>query len=1059
MRKTLIFLIGCLFPLIVAPAPIGRKQAMYTAREYLSAHGKILKAESLAFKAPRKDASSAENAYYYVFNVGDDNGYVIVSGDDRTDQILGYVETGTFDEENIPDNMRSWLQLYADQIKYLDDHNIQIDRRAVKAHRVSQTRHAVAPLMKSKWNQGSPYNNRCPVYYDAQGNSGTSVSGCVATALAQVINFYKYPVATTAAIPSHTNTYSTPTGTRTVRLNSISKGAKIDWDNMCDTYSGSETEDQKKAVADLMLYVGQAVKMGYGASSGAGFGDNIPAVMTKYFGFDDAVTMEYRNKYSIDGWFNLIYNEIASKHPVAMSGSSSGGAHAFVLDGFDGENLFHVNWGWGGGSDGYFLLQILNPGDSSGAGASTSSDGYSMGQDVLIGLNYPDDVKVESNMALTINDIEVNGLTIEGNFINWTGSTGTYRCGIVRVNPDGSCTVVSSTQTATNLSPNTFMHYSFSMRGKLNTPGTYKLSPASRLSTHRYWHPQMNMYNEYILAEVDENRNVTLTYHHPDAALEIEDIKFVGNCKVNKEQEVKVTFRNTGTDEYYDEVHIFTSKSNDMGKSNCRSAVCLKGGESCVTSFFFKPEETGVYNVWLTEHSDGRGIIGSSTVNITTNGSNNPNLSFASFSLSNGSGTTAYGNRMTGTVTVRNNKSTDYSGKIKLQLWIKNTTDNVCWASSSKIVEADIPANRTRILSFDFDGLEVGRTYFIAAYEDGTDTELTNGGLVWDHAVNVTSGILYWKQDGSIVGQAAKTSMLLPATSCGFLSDKVSMKRLTANKNPNTIYAFTAETAIPSGIENKNVVYAGKADSIHLVSGEPFYVPVDFKANYATFSHTFTRAGDGDAGWEAITLPFKADSLTIDGYPVTWVGDKACIALREFAYLSDDNEVVFEDVSSLRANAPYVIACNGELVGKTVVFTARNVEFCKSGSMKILVSSNAFNFYGSTYQNHVTGGYLLNEEGSAFVYSDARVNVPATVPYFTTSLPEEFRPESLPVGVVPELSTGVMEPRVSQTVGETGVYNLMGQRIASTDARGGKIVLHDLEPGIYVVNGKKILVK
>ena len=329
-------------------------------------------------------------------------------------------------------------------------------------------------------------------------------------------------------------------------------------------------EDQKKAVADLMLYVGQAVKMGYGASSGAGFGDNIPAVMTKYFGFDDAVTMEYRNKYSIDGWFNLIYNEIASKHPVAMSGSSSGGAHAFVLDGFDGENLFHVNWGWGGGSDGYFLLQILNPGDSSGAGASTSSDGYSMGQDVLIGLNYPDDVKVESNMALTINDIEVNGLTIEGNFINWTGSTGTYRCGIVRVNPDGSCTVVSSTQTATNLSPNTFMHYSFSMRGKLNTPGTYKLSPASRLSTHRYWHPQMNMYNEYILAEVDENRNVTLTYHHPDAALEIEDIKFVGNCKVNKEQEVKVTFRNTGTDEYYDEVHIFTSKSNDMGKSNCR---------------------------------------------------------------------------------------------------------------------------------------------------------------------------------------------------------------------------------------------------------------------------------------------------------------------------------------------------------------------------------------------------------------------------------------------------------------------------------------------------------
>ena len=1059
MRKTLIFLIGCLFPLIVAPAPIGRKQALYTAREYLSAHGKILKAESLVFKAPRKDASSAENAYYYVFNVGDDNGYVIVSGDDRTDQILGYVEKGSFDEENLPDNMRSWLQLYADQIKYLDDNNIQIDRRAVKAHRVSQTRHAVAPLMKSKWNQGSPYNDLCPIFYDEQGNSGRSASGCVATALAQVINFYKYPVATTAAIPSLKNTYSTPTGTRTVQLKSIAKGAKIDWDNMCDTYSGGETEAQRKAVADLMLYVGQAVKMGYGASSGAGFGDNIPTVMTKYFGFDDAVTMEYRNKYSIDGWFNLIYNEIASGHPVAMSGSSSGGAHAFVLDGFDGENLFHVNWGWGGGSDGYFLLQIMNPGDSSGTGASTSSDGYSMGQDVLIGMNYPDDVKVESNTALTINDIEVNGMTIEGNFINWTGSTGTYRCGIVKMNEDGSCTLVSPTQTATNLSPNTYMHYSFSMRGRLTTPGTYKLSPASRLSTHRYWHPQMNTFNEYILAEVDEDGNATLTYHHPDAALEVEDIKFVGNCKVNKEQEVKVTFRNTGTDEYYDEVHIFASRTSDMGKSNCRSAICLKGGESCVTSFFFKPEEIGVYNVWLAEHSDGQGIVGRSTVNITPNGSNIPNLSFASFSLSNGSGTTAYGNRMTGSVTVRNNKSADYSGKIKLQLWIKNTTDNVCWASSSKIMETDIPANRTRLLSFDFTDLEVGRTYFLTAYEDATDTELTNGGLVWDHAINVTAGILYWKQDGTIVGQAAKATMLLPSTSCGILLDNVPMKRLTANKNPNTIYAFTAGTFIPSGVENRNVVYAGEADSIKLVSGEPFYVPVDFKANYASFSHTFTRAGDGETGWEAITLPFKADSVIIDGYPITWMGDETCISIREFAYLDDDNNVIFEDVYSMRANTPYVIACSEELVGKTVVFTARNVDFKRSGSTKIMVSSNAYNFYGSTYQNHVTGGYTLNEEGSAFVYSDARVNVAATVPYFTTLLDEESRPESLAIGMVPNFSTALVTVRESHSDSRVEVYNLTGQRVASTHVRGGKVILDGLLPGIYVINGRKVLVK
>ncbi|MBO4641259.1 MAG: Spi family protease inhibitor, partial [Bacteroidaceae bacterium] len=118
MKRNLLFLIGCLLSLIGMADPIGRQQALNTAREYLSAHGKTLEMESVAFKAPRKDASSIEEkAYYYVFNVGNDNGYVIVSGDDRTDQILGYVEKGSFDEENLPDNMRSWLQLYADQIK------------------------------------------------------------------------------------------------------------------------------------------------------------------------------------------------------------------------------------------------------------------------------------------------------------------------------------------------------------------------------------------------------------------------------------------------------------------------------------------------------------------------------------------------------------------------------------------------------------------------------------------------------------------------------------------------------------------------------------------------------------------------------------------------------------------------------------------------------------------------------------------------------------------------------------------------------------------------------
>ena len=126
---------------------------------------------------------------------------------------------------------------------------------------------------------------------------------------------------------------------------------------------------------------------------------------------------------------DLIYNEIASGHPVAIAGTATGGAHAFVVDGYDGDGLFHLNWGWGGGSDGYFRIEILNPGDNSGIGASSSSDGYSMGQEALI-LRLPDDVEADDMAMMTINDTEIRGTEIFSNYINWTGETNSFDYGI-----------------------------------------------------------------------------------------------------------------------------------------------------------------------------------------------------------------------------------------------------------------------------------------------------------------------------------------------------------------------------------------------------------------------------------------------------------------------------------------------------------------------------------------------------------------------------------------------------------------------------------------------------
>ena len=178
------------------------------------AKGKSINQAQKPFKASADGTVSTDgqqDAYYYVFNAGNDGGYVIVSGDDRIEPILGYVDHGSFDPDNIPENMRSWLQLYADQIKYVVDNNIQPDDPILKTrNKVQGTRHSVGELLTTRWNQGNPYNITCPIYYTEKDNDEHKypATGCTATAMAQVMYFYRYPAKTKAAIPAHSNTYT-----------------------------------------------------------------------------------------------------------------------------------------------------------------------------------------------------------------------------------------------------------------------------------------------------------------------------------------------------------------------------------------------------------------------------------------------------------------------------------------------------------------------------------------------------------------------------------------------------------------------------------------------------------------------------------------------------------------------------------------------------------------------------------------------------------------------------------------------------------------------------------
>ena len=380
MRRNLLILLTvivelCFYADNASAKPKTRKQAQMEVEAFLSQRGTSLKVKPAMARGQKED--SQESIYF--FDVENNGGYVIVSGSDCGPSILGYTDRGSFDEQDIPENMVSWLEEYKSQIAYMEKIG------SVAASRGSSTSHPAIPaLLTTQWNQGYPYNLKCPTY-----NGMNCVTGCVATAMAQIMYYHrnKSVSKTTKEIPGYTNT-SQPEKV----VYTIPEGSAIDWGNMLDYYSTSsfnskETTAQKNAVANLMAYCGAAAKISYGTGSSYGYFNDVAPGLIKYFNYNETMLLKYRSDYSDEEWDNLVYSELFKGNPVFYTGQSGSGGHAFVCDGYDGKGYYHINWGWGGVSDGHFLLSALNP-NTQGTGGGNS--GYNTGQIILIGMTPKD---------------------------------------------------------------------------------------------------------------------------------------------------------------------------------------------------------------------------------------------------------------------------------------------------------------------------------------------------------------------------------------------------------------------------------------------------------------------------------------------------------------------------------------------------------------------------------------------------------------------------------------------------------------------------------------------
>lgn len=365
-RTTTILIAICVSALFANGKQISQNAALSAARKY-SRTGQVAPAKNL-----RSDKTN--NAPYYAFNL--EQGYVIVSGDDEMTELVGYAENGFFDAENVPPQMQLWLDGYAEYVAA-----VQSGKAKARKILLSDSPSVVVePLVTTKWNQDAPFNNFAPEYTDDNNNTQRCATGCAATAMAQIMKFHNWPEQGVGHYSYEHQSFGT--------ISSDFSEHVYDWTNMIDRYNNGEYSNvQADAVALLMKDCGVSLNMNYGPVSGASIYSYTPA-FKNYFRYSSRTVN--RSGCETAEFTKIITDELQEGRPIIYCGTGEDGGHAFVVDGYDTNYFLHVNWGWGGYSDGYFDMNYMDP---TGLGIGGGSGAFKWNQGIVLARPLKDGVE------------------------------------------------------------------------------------------------------------------------------------------------------------------------------------------------------------------------------------------------------------------------------------------------------------------------------------------------------------------------------------------------------------------------------------------------------------------------------------------------------------------------------------------------------------------------------------------------------------------------------------------------------------------------------------------
>jgi len=724
MRTKLLFILALLLTAgmeawaqHVTPEQAKEKASQFLKANYARTGGKRSAPAASALKTAvvfnAKDM--AGQPYLYAVSATLQDGFVLVSGDERFKAVLGYSDVSNFDEQNMPDNMRVFLQGYIDEMKYLESINYQPTKAAPR-----RSMSNVGGLMTTTWNQRAPYNNQCPL-----DNSQRSATGCVATAMAQVVNYHIQndhgPAATIAEIPGYTipNT--------TITVSAIPSGTAIPSKNLLlNSYANNAgTDAQKTAVAQLMLYCGTSVQMKYSSGSSGTQTAYVANALVNYFGFDNTTRFVRRIDYSYADWVDLIYNEVAASRPVVLGAGRAAGGHAFVADGFDATNtLFHINWGWGGYLDDYFALSVLNPDDAGQTGAAAGTDGYTIDQQAIVGIQHVGASGTTDPASLTMDSYRVAGTDIHFSAGNLTGTTNSFDIG-VGVYDGSSITLFKLIASQSISTGSAFPDVSASAICADFANQTRKLIPMSRVSGTSTWIPGADPDINYFSAVYDAYGVPTLTAH-PAPNFQNTTFDISAPVFVNTPQNTNVTFTNNG-EEYYGMAYFFVSTdANNKGAFVAKRGLGAPTGVPTSVEFEWTPTSATTYYIWATTDEAGTNVIGSTSVTATTDASlAGKTLAIVDYQLEgqddqsfqiDGNGTRSidvYGSKLKGKVTIKNLSASNYNynGKyitLTYKKWNGSQFEMIAHPYDIGVLQPSLAGGAEVTFDVNRDGLESG---------------------------------------------------------------------------------------------------------------------------------------------------------------------------------------------------------------------------------------------------------------------------------------------------------------------------------------------------------------